>query len=115
MNRRNFAKSVIITAGASAFIGRPVSASTVNQTKFETGHQMRSDEGLKMTLSDHELPTLNKDQKQFVLTFDVDDPSERLQEKIYHLTDRNGKRHEIFMSPINNKQLQAVFNWRVHA
>ncbi len=116
MNRRKFAKTVMGTAGVSMFVGGAVSAATIsNQAKFEAGHQMRSVDGLKMTLSGHQLPTQNKDQQQFVLTFDVDNPGEQLKEKIYHLTDHNGKKHDIFMSPVDHNQLQAVFNWRVHA
>lgn len=116
MNRRKFAQTVMGTAGVSMIVGgASATVPAVKPKTFEAGHQMRSDDGLKMTLSGHQLPTRDKDQKQFVLTFDVDNPGERLQEKIYQLTDHHGKRHEMFMSPIENNQLQAVFNWRVHA
>ncbi len=117
MNRRKFATTVMGTAGISMFVTGSATAAikSTNQVKFEAGHQMRSDDGLKMTLSGHQLPTQNKDQKQFVLTFDVDNPGERLQEKIYRLTDHNGQQHEMFMSPVDSNQLQAVFNWRIHA
>ena len=116
MNRRNFAKSVVGTAGVSLLVGGSASAGTaINPVKFEAGHQMQSSDGLKMTLSGHSLPTSNKDHKQFVLTFDVNNPSGSLNEKIYHLTDHHGKKHSMYMTPVDQNQLQAVFNWRTHA
>jgi hypothetical protein len=115
MNRRIFAKSVLGTVGLSVIAGPSLATKQTEQVKFEAGHQMLSDEGLKMTLSGHSLPTSAKDAKQFVLTFDVNNPSGTLDEKIYHLTDHNGKKHQMFMSPIDQNQLQAVFNWRTHA
>lgn len=115
MNRRKFAKSVMGTMGVSMLAGPTLATTNANQIKFEAGHQMKSDNGLKMTLSGHSLPTSNKDQKQFVLTFDVNNPNGSLDEKIYHLTDHNGQRHQMFMTPIDQNQLQAVFNWRTNA
>ena len=76
---------------------------------------MQSSDGLKMRLSKHELATANLDSKQFILTFDVDNPGEQLSEKIYQLTDHHGQRHQIYMKPVNHNQLQAEFNWRTHA
>lgn len=118
MNRRIFAKTVIGGLGASV-LSVPVVASTSLKSSslntFEAGHSMQTADGLKMTLSGHQLPTKDKDQKQFVLTFDVHNADSQLQEKIYQLTDHKGSKHEIFMSPVDNNQLQAVFNLRTHA
>ncbi len=123
MNRRIFAKSVMGTIGASMLASQTMASKAIDPIKFESkfepkfkaGHQMLSDEGLNMTLSDHQLPTQNKDQMQFVLTFDVNNPNGNLDEKIYHLTDHNGKKHQMYMTPIDQNQLQAIFNWRTHA
>jgi hypothetical protein len=117
MNRRIFAKSIIGGLGFSFAIGQTAGASKLRSPSkvFEAGHQMKSNDGLKMTLSGHDLPTSSRDQKQFVLTFDVHNASEPLQEKIYNLTDHNGQRHDIYMSPIDRNRLQAVYNWRTHA
>lgn len=118
MNRRIFAKSVIGGLGAS-ILSAPVMAggmtSKQSTSSFEAGHSMQSADGLKMTLSGHHLPTKDRDQKQFVLTFDVHNSDSHLQEKIYQLTDHIGIKHEIFMTPIDNNQLQAVYNLRTHA
>jgi len=118
MNRRIFAKTVIGTMGASLVVTGALASnnnSSATQTKFEAGHQMTTDDGLKMTLSQYELPTADKDNKQFTLTFDVENPSDQLVEKIYHLTDHKGIKHQIYMKPIDHKQLLAEFNWRTHA
>ena len=114
MNRRIFAKSVVGTLGVSLMAAPTFASKKSNQVKFEAGHQMQSDDGIKMTLSSHSLPTSNKDQKQFVLTFDVNNPNGSLQEKIYQRTDHHGQKHQIFMTPVDNHQLQAVFNWRTN-
>ncbi|TDR22425.1 hypothetical protein [Marinicella litoralis] len=115
MNRRIFAKSVMGTMGISLIVAPSLAAIKSKQHVFEAGHQMTSDEGLKMSLSGHSLPTANKDHKQFVLTFDVENPNGYLDEKIYHLIDHNGKKHQIFMSPVDKNKLQAVYNWRTNA
>jgi hypothetical protein len=117
MNRRLFNNSVLAAMGLGFLAGKTASAATFSgqQQAFEAGHQMATRDGLKMTLSQHELPLSNKDRKQFVLTFDVHNANEPLQEKIYQLTDHNGNTHDIFMSPVDQNKLQAVYNWRTHA
>ncbi|WP_154223476.1 DUF6916 family protein [Marinicella rhabdoformis] len=118
MNRRKFAKSIMGGIGATVMTSQ-VMASTVQAKstsfQFEAGHTMRTEDGLNMTLSGHQLPTKNRDPKQFVLTFDVHNANGLLQENIYQLTDHKGVKHEIFMTPVNENQLQAVFNRRTHA
>lgn len=117
MNRRLFAKSILGGLGFSLVAGPTVHAASIQPPvkQFEAGHQMKTADGMKMTLSGHSMPTANQDRQQFILTFDVHNGSERLAEKIYQLTDHNGQRHEIFMTPVSQNQLQAVYNWRTHA
>lgn len=117
MNRRLFNNSALAAVGLGFLASRKTSAATISDQHkaFEAGHQMVSSDGLKMTLSQHELPTAKKDRKQFILTFEVHNAQAPLQEKIYHLIDHNDKQHEIFMSPVDRHQLQAVYNWRTHA
>ncbi len=119
MNRRKFTQSVMGTLGVSMIASQALASKAIEPFKFEykfkQGQQMLSDEGLKMTLVDYQLPTQNKDQKQFVLTFDVNNSNGNLNEKIYHLTDHKGKKHQMYMTPIKQNQLQAVFNLRTHA
>jgi hypothetical protein len=116
MNRRKFATTVMGTLGVSVLSCPSLASITKpNQVNFEAGHQMKSDDGIKMTLSGHSLPTVNKDNKQFVLTFDVHNPNGSLDEKIYHLTDHNGQKHQIYMSPVDKNKLQAIYNWRTNA
>jgi len=117
MNRRHFAQSMLGALGLSALAGSHAQANTASKTKsgFEAGHQMRSSEGLKMTLSRHDLPTADRDRQQFILTFEVHDKPIQLAEKIYHLTDHHGTQHQLYMTPVSDNHLQAVFNWRTHA
>lgn len=118
MNRRNFAKNIIGGLGLSMVAGQTIHAANnpdKSEQPFEAGHQLQTPDGLKLTLSNHSLPTQNKDRKQFILTFDVHNNSAPLTEKIYLLTDHNGVKHDIFMSPIGKTKLQALFNWRTHA
>jgi len=117
MNRRHFAKSVVGGLGMSMLATQTIKATTMQQTShnFKAGQHMKSNDGLKMTLSNHKQPTKNQDSKQFILTFDVHNNSAPLVEKIYDLTDNHGIHHQIYMTPVANNQLQAVFNWRTHA
>ena len=115
MNRRLFAKTVMGGLGISLVANASLASKGRTQAGFEAGHRMTTDDGLKMTLSRHELPTTNKDHKQFTLTFEVENPNGQLTEKIYHLTDHKGAKHQIYMKPIAQNQLQAEFNWRTHA
>ncbi len=115
MNRRIFAKSIMGAVGVSMLAGPTLATTKTSPVTFEAGHQMTSNDGIKMTLSGHSLPTSDNDQKQFVLTFEVNNPNGSLDEKTYHLTDHNGQKHQMFMTPIDQNQLQAVFNWRTNA
>lgn len=116
MNRRHFAKSILGGVGLSVVAGSAVGSTTKHSPaqRFEAGHQMQSTDGLKMTLSGHTLPTKNQDRQQFILTFDVHNNSAPLHEKIYQLTDHHGVIHQLYMTPIDENKLQAVFNWRTH-
>ena len=116
MNRRKFAKTVLGGLGASALASQAVyAAERTSKPGFEAGHRMHTADGLVMTLSGHHLPTSTQDEKQFVLTFDVHNGTQNLEEKIYQLTDHKGVKHQIYMTPVDKNQLQAVFNWRTHA
>ncbi|WP_223787870.1 DUF6916 family protein [Marinicella meishanensis] len=117
MNRRHFAKSVMGGLGLSVLAGTAAQATAANHTKqaFEAGHEMRSAEGLNMTLHSHELPTRGRDRQQFILTFEVHNNTQPLAEKIYQLTDHRGQKHLLYMTPVDQQRLQAVFNWRTHA
>ena len=115
MNRRLFAKTVAGTMGVSLFATGSLASQGTTESNFEAGHQMTTDDGLKMTLSRHELPTKNKDRKQFTLTFDVENCDGQLLEKTYNLTDHKGVKHQIYMKPVAHNQLQAEYNWRTHA
>ena len=58
---------------------------------------------------------MNKDRKQFILTYDVENNVSPLEEKIYDLKLASGHKQQVFMTPIGDNQLQAVFNWRLNA
>ena len=74
-----------------------------------------SNDGLVLKLNKLVNPTSNKDRKQFILTYDVKNNSVPLEEKIYELKIANGEVHQVYMTPVNDSQLQAVFNWRLNA
>ena len=115
MKRRKFAKSVIAAVGVSSL---PVGVSLAMKPTvkaLQTDEKISSTEGLVLTLNQQIHPTQNKDKKQFILTFDVEGNTSPLDEKIYELKLANGETQSIFMSPVNDRQLQAVFNHRLNA
>jgi len=114
MNRRTFASSVLGAFGITCIAPATLAISSKKSLPFETGQRMRTHDGLNMIISHRELATQNKDHKQFILTFQVHSKSAVLTEKIYHLTDQYGKRHQIYMKPVAKNRLQAEFNWRTH-
>lgn len=114
MKRRNFSKSILLALGASG-IPMGVSLASLNQQNdFMKNHKITSDDGLELLLDQVVNPTSNKDRKQFILTYNVENRVDALEEKIYHLS-VNGRSHEVYMTPVNDHQLQAVFNWRLNA
>jgi len=115
MKRRNFTQSIIVALGIS---NSPLSFSlSVKSPELElqTKDDITTKEGLVLNLYQHMNPTKNKDKKQFIITYDVKNKTIPLQEKIYELHLTNGSTHQVYMSPVNNNQLQAVFNWRLNA
>lgn len=116
MNRRNFAKAVIGSAGVSMVVPTSVAAPLTSPAKqLKKGLVLESDEGIKMKVIKHELATRNKDHKQFSLVLEVENSSGSLAEKIYKLTDSRGVKHDIYLKPMANNQLLAEFNWRTNA
>lgn len=111
MNRRDLLKSLF---GAWAWSSLPALslASTQESTAepYSFKSEYRSDEGLEFNLTDICCATRNQDKNQFILTFDVRG-NQPLTEKIYKLIDNEGKQQILFMSPVAENQLQAVFNW----
>lgn len=115
MNRRKFATSVLSVLSISCLPPVSMAGSSKQSLRYQTGLRMVSDEGLKMTICQREAATKNKDHKQFIATFEVHSQTATLTEKIYHLTDQFGKRHQIYLKPVAKNRLQAEFNWRTHA
>jgi hypothetical protein len=118
MNRRKFAQSIASVLSVSTL---PISTSLAKEMSmsktemFLKGNQkITTQEGLLLTLNKHEFPTSNKDEKQFILTYDVNNSTVR-GEKIYDIKSETGETHQIFMTAISDNQLQAVFNWRLNA
>ncbi|KAA3638574.1 MAG: hypothetical protein DWP95_12375 [Proteobacteria bacterium] len=115
MNRRKFATSIMTALGLSAISPTTLAISSKNRSWLNTGQKLFSAEGLRMTLTQNKPATIDQDDKQFILTFKVENTSQPLPEKIYVLTDQSGRRHHIYMKPVKHNQLQAEFNWRTHA
>ncbi len=114
MNRRKF--------NTTAFIGLfglntspALLAQSLNEINHGTHTQLRDREGMLLKLYQKQYATKDKDQAQYILTFDVFKQNKTLTERIYQLVDERGRKHDIFMTPINHNQLQAVFNHRTYA
>ena len=115
MKRRNFTKSILAAVSLTSL---PVGVSLAMKPSIkslQTNEKILSKEGLVLKLNQQIHPTKNKDRKQFILTYDVEGMNTPLIEKIYELTLDNGETQSVFMSPVNDKQLQAVFNHRLNA
>ena len=116
MKRRKFAQSMLAALGMSSL---PMGLSIAKNAKGETHvlcdskQKFTTEEGLQLSLNKHELATANKDAKQFILTYDVNQSV--VDEKIYKVKLDNGESHNVFMTPVNQNQLQAVFNHRLNA
>ncbi len=116
MNRRNFNKNSLLS-----ILGLSASAPCLSQVLKEPEQnvdylqQLKSQNGLILQLTDKKFATINKDSKQFILTYDVLAGSIETEEKIYHLINNKGKQIQLFMKPLASGQLQAVFNQRTHA
>lgn len=115
MKRRKFAQSLLVGAGISSLPMSLSMASIKPAHDLQKSNEVSTSDGLKMSLNKQLHPTRNKDRKQFILTYDVKNSSAPLQEKIYDLKLSNGQTHSVYMTPINDTQLQAVFNWRLNA
>lgn len=115
MNRRKFAQTVCGTIGVSTIAPTIFAKTDSRSHRFQPGLKMQSSEGLHLQLIKHSKPLANQDNKQFILTFKVKQANQALHEKIYDLIDEHGKKHQIYLKPISQNQLQAEFNWRTHA
>ena len=111
MIRRDFLKSLFGTCALSSVPALSL-ASTQESTaeSYSFNSEYRSEEGLELNLTDICCATRNQDKNQFILTFDVRG-NQPLTEKIYKLIDNKGKQQVLFMSPVAENQLHAVFNW----
>ncbi len=114
MNRRIFNTSTVfgilgVLSSQSIFSG------TLTENNTEKLTSLRDINGMILKLYKKQYATKDKDHSQYILTFDVFNQKSALTEGIYQLFDNNGKKHEIFMSPVNNQQLQAIFNHRTYA
>ena len=115
MKRRKFTQSLAAGIGLSSIPMGVSLASKPPVSIFEKQEKLKTTDGLKLKLNQQVHPTSNNDKKQFILTYDVEGQVDSLQEKIYELKMVNGDVQKVFMTPINENQLQAVFNWRLNA
>jgi hypothetical protein len=116
MIRRKFTQSLVSVLGLSSLsLGVSSTLSFSNQkvkTYLDENKTLITEEGLQLNLYSHNYATQNKDEKQFVLTYDVKN-GQVLEEKIYHVLNSKGDSSLLFLTPINNKLLRAIFNWRI--
>lgn len=122
MKRRKFAQSIAVGLGLGSLpMGASMSASiALSQPvaeELQLNASIKTLEGLKLKLKQKIHPTKNKDNKQYILTYDVvskEGEQQTLDEKIYHLSLSNGQTQMVYMTPVNETQLQAVFNRRLN-
>ena len=115
MKRRKFTQSVAAGIGLSSLPLGVSLAVKSDSSVLQKQEQVKTTEGLNLKLNQQVYPTTNQDRKQFILTYDVEGKTSPLKEKIYELEMANGDLHKVYMTPVNEKQLQAVFNWRLNA
>ncbi|MCB1584353.1 MAG: hypothetical protein R3E90_11875 [Marinicella sp.] len=116
MNRRNFnKKSLLGVLGLSA--SAPILAEAIKSPEKNVDHllKLKGKDGLVLHLRDKQFATKNQDNKQYILTYDVLAGDVMTEEMIYDLIDNRGKKVQLFMKPVGDGQLQAVFNQRTHA
>lgn len=118
MNRRKFAQSIAAVLGSSTL---PISATIAKEMSLSKtelflrdNKEIQTPDGLILSLDKHEFVTAIKDEKQFIVTYDVKNKLVT-GEKIYDVKSQTGETHQVFMTAINDNQLQAVFNWRLNA
>ncbi len=115
MKRRKFTQAVMaVVSIASLPIGMAMATQTARY-RLENCKSLTSKDGLKLKLNQKVHPLKNKDNKQFILTYDVKNSIAQLEEKIYAIKTTNGKIHQVYMTPVGENQLQAVFNLRLNA
>ena len=114
MNRRDFNTTAFLGM-IGLTTGQSVLAQSLSESRADNYSMLRSQDGMLLKLYNKQFATADKDQDQFILTFDVFKQRDLLTERIYELVDEHGNKHAIFMTPVNHNQLQAVFNHRTHA
>jgi hypothetical protein len=115
MKRRKFTQSLFATAGFSSLPICVSFAANAPLHELQKSKVVYTVEGLNLLLKKQVNPMKNKDRKQFILTYEVDNNKKPLEEKIYDVIITGGKSHQIYMTPVADDQLQAVFNWRLNA
>jgi len=115
MKRRKFTQSLF---AAASFSSMPMCVSLAANTplhELQKFKDVTTSEGLRLSLKRQVYPTLNKDNKQFILTYEVKNKGVPLVEKIYDISIKGSKSHQVYMTPVAENQLQAVFNRRLNA
>ncbi len=115
MKRRKFTQSIVSGIAISSLPIGLCLASKPCDINLYKHKEINTIDGYKLKLNQQVHPTKNQDRKQFILTYDVEENTSILKEKIYDLVTSNGDTHKVFMTPVNDNQLQAVFNWRLNA
>ncbi|WP_395376852.1 DUF6916 family protein [Marinicella sp. W31] len=117
MNRRDFAKKTLGALGLSILpLSQVISAEpgTLSES-CHLGGSLLSSCGMQLKLIDQQWATQNQDDKQFILTFSAPHQNTESAARIYDVKDQHGRSHQVFMTPVADNRLQAVFNWRTSA
>lgn len=115
MKRRNFAQ----TAAAVLLVTNlPVTASVVktpNVIRLQKFQKLKASNGLILEAKEHLHATKKIDDKQFIVNFKVKSSHADLPEGSYEFLSDKGKKVNLYLSPVNSKEMQAVFNLRTYA
>lgn len=115
MKRRKFTQAVLTAMSISTIpIGVGLAAQSTVRI-LQSNESITTKDGLKLNFSHRQYPMKNKDEKQFIITYDVENNDAALKEKIYEFKVADGETHQMYMTPVNRNQLQAIFNWRLNA
>jgi len=115
MKRRKFTKTI---ATGLALSNLPIATSIAKDKSFveliKINKKIKTSDGLQLKLLSHIYPTNKHDEKQFILTYYVENLTHVLKDKIYKLKLENKLEQQVYMTVVGKNQLQAVFNTRLN-
>lgn len=115
MKRRNFTQTAAAALLASNL---PAAASIVKTSKQNGVHsfqKLQANNGLVLEAKEQVPATNHIDDKQFIVNYEIKSSHGDLEEGNYDFISEKGKKVSLYLSPVNRKEMQAVFNLRTYA